>query len=72
MNDDNALTLGNEFAEVHVRLVQTRNGVRLLVESPRTGTSVELCPLELEALTRQPAEVFSAMVGGRLSLPPTS
>lgn len=68
---DNTLTLGNEFAEVHMRLVRTRNGVRLLVESPRTGTSVELCPLELEALTRQPPEIFSAMVGGRLSAPAT-
>ncbi len=55
--------IGNEFAEVRVSRVETRNGARLLVESPRSGQWVALCPLEVEALTWQNAETFSAMIG---------
>jgi hypothetical protein len=57
------IALGNEFAEIRVTKVETRNGSRLLVESPRTGQWVALCPLELEALTWQRTETFSAMIG---------
>ncbi|GAA4916228.1 hypothetical protein EV188_104467 [Actinomycetospora succinea] len=57
------IVLGNEFAEVRVRKVETRNGARLLIESPRSGQWVSLCPLELEALTWQSDDVFSAMIG---------
>jgi hypothetical protein len=57
------IELGNEFAEIRVCRVETRNGSRLLVESPRSGTWVALCPLELEALTWQGPETFSAMIG---------
>lgn len=58
-----AIVLGNEFAEVRVSRVETRNGSRLLVESPRSGQWVALCPLELEALTWQNPQTFSAMIG---------
>lgn len=57
------LTIGNEFAEVTVHRVETRNGARLLLRSARTGASISLCPLELEALTRQNTATFSAMIG---------
>lgn len=57
------LTLGNEFAEARVSLVQTRNGARLLIEATRSGQWVTLDPLELEALTWQGTATFSAMVG---------
>ncbi|QRP49469.1 hypothetical protein [Amycolatopsis sp. FDAARGOS 1241] len=57
------IRLGNEFAEIVVRRVETRNGARLLVESPKSGQWVALCPLELEALTWQNTETFSAMIG---------
>ncbi|MBA2953814.1 hypothetical protein GON03_05755 [Nocardioides sp. MAH-18] len=57
------LVVGNEFAEVRVAKVQTRNGVRLLVESPKSGQWITLDPLELEALTWQNVATFSAMVG---------
>jgi hypothetical protein len=57
------LTLGNEFSEIRVSLVRTRNGLRLLVESTRSGQWVALCPLELEALTWQNTATFSAMIG---------
>jgi hypothetical protein len=58
-----AIVVANEFAEVRVSLVQTRNGTRLLVESPKSGQWVTLCPLELEALTWQGPQTFSAMIG---------
>jgi hypothetical protein len=58
-----ALTLGNEFAEIRVCRVETRNGSRLLIEAPRSGQWVALCPLELEALTWQNPQTFSAMIG---------
>ena len=57
------LSVGNEFAEVRVVRVETRNGSRLLIESPKSGQWVALCPLELEALTWQNTATFSAMVG---------
>jgi hypothetical protein len=57
------LSVGNEFAEVRVLRVETRNGSRLLIESPKSGQWVALCPLELEALTWQNTATFSAMVG---------
>jgi hypothetical protein len=57
-----AWTLANEFAEVRVSLVHTRNGMRLRICDPRGGRAVELCPLELEALTWQSPEVFSSFL----------
>jgi hypothetical protein len=57
------LLIANEFAEIRVRRIDTRNGARLLIESPKTGQWVSLCPLELEALTWQTTATFSAMVG---------
>jgi hypothetical protein len=61
--EEPVIELGNEFAEVRVRKLHTRNGTRLVIEAPRSGRAVALCPLELEALTWQTGEVFSAMVG---------
>ena len=51
--------LANEFAEVAVRKVFTRNGVRLEIVAPKLGRGIRLCPLELEALTWQTSETFS-------------
>jgi hypothetical protein len=58
-----AIELANEFAEVRVSRVETRNGSRLLIESPKSGQWVALCPLEIEALTWQGPQTFSAMIG---------
>jgi hypothetical protein len=55
-------TLANEFAEVQVSLVHTRNGVRLRIHSRTSGRAAELCPLELESLTWQGPEVFSGFL----------
>jgi hypothetical protein len=57
------LQIANEFSEIRVRRIDTRNGSRLLIEAPRSGQWVTLCPLELEALTWQSTATFSAMVG---------
>jgi hypothetical protein len=57
------LTVANEFTEVVVRRVDTRNGSRLLISTPRTGRWISLDPLEVEALTWQNPRTLAAMVG---------
>ena len=57
------LVIANEFSEIRVSKVVTRNGARLLIESPKSGQWVSLDPLELESLTWQDTRTFSAMVG---------
>lgn len=59
---DIIIELGNEFAEVQVRKVQTRNGSRLLISSPKSGHYITLCPLELEALTWQDQNSMSRLI----------
>lgn len=56
------ITLGNEFSEVRISRIDTRNGARLLIESSKSGHWVALCPLEVEALTWQNTAVFSALI----------
>lgn len=57
------LAIANEFTEVQVRRVDTRNGSRLLISAPRSGQWISLDPLEVEALTRQNSRTLAAMVG---------
>ena len=61
--DGAEIVIANEFSEIRIAKVRTRNGSRLLIESPKSGQWIALCPLELEALTWQSTETFSAMVG---------
>ncbi|ADW21766.1 MULTISPECIES: hypothetical protein [Thermus] len=56
------MTLSNEFTTVIVEKIQTRNGERLRITSPRLGYSIDLDPLELEALTWQTVETFSRLL----------
>lgn len=56
------ITVANEFAEVVVQRVDTRNGSRLLITAPRTGRWISLDALEVEALTRQNTRTLTAMV----------
>ncbi|MGQ0370217.1 hypothetical protein [Leucobacter sp. Z1108] len=56
------LVIANEFSEIRVSHVETRNGSRLLIESPKSGQWVALDPLELEALTWQTTQTFSEMI----------
>ena len=57
-----AIRLGNEFSEVVVEPVQTRNGVRLRISVSASGHQILLCPLELEALTWQDHEFFTKLL----------
>jgi hypothetical protein len=59
---DESITIANEFTEVVVRRVDTRNGSRLLISAPRSGRSISLDALEVEALTRQNSRTLAAMV----------
>ena len=62
------LTVANEFTEVVVRRVDTRNGSRLLICAPKSGRWISLDALEVEALTRQNARTLAAMVGNASAL----
>jgi len=53
------MELSNEFAIVNVQKVETGNGVRLEIESPKLGHKIRLDPLELESLSWQEHEAFS-------------
>lgn len=56
------IRLANEFSEVVVQLVPTRNGARLRISVPASGRAILLCPLELEALTWQDHEFFARLL----------
>jgi hypothetical protein len=56
------IVIANEFVDVAVRPVLTRNGIRLEIRSPRRGTSVRLDAMVLDALTVQPPEAFSDLL----------
>ena len=56
------MDIANEFAAVTVRKMATRNGVRLRIESPRLGRSIDLDPLELESLTWQSHDLFTTFL----------
>ena len=56
------IRLANEFAEVVVERVNTRNGARLRIFVPSSGAEILLCPLELEALTWQDHDFFTGLL----------
>lgn len=58
------IVIANEFAEVLVEKVETRNGTRLRIRAPRADREILLCPLELEALTHQDHDLFSRLLAG--------
>lgn len=60
--DGAPVVIANEFVDVEVRRVHTRNGVRLEIFSPRRGTSVRLDAMVLDCLTWQPPQVFSELL----------
>jgi hypothetical protein len=59
---DPVIKIANEFTEVEVDRVQTRNGMRLRIFVPSSGRRILLCPLELEALTWQDHGLFSYLL----------
>ena len=62
MPDEPVIRLANEFGEVVVERVPTRNGARLRISVPASGREILLCPLELEALTWQDHDLFSRLL----------
>jgi hypothetical protein len=60
--DDPVIKIANEFTEVEVDRVRTRNGMRLRIFVPSSGREILLCPLELEALTWQDHGLFSHLL----------
>jgi hypothetical protein len=56
------IRLANEFAEVVVERVNTRNGARLRIFVPSSGAEILLCPLELEALTWTDHDFFTGLL----------
>ncbi len=56
------IKMANEFTEVVVDRIQTRNGMRLRILVPSSGSQILLCPLELEALTWQDHDLFSHLL----------
>ena len=60
--DEPVIELANEFTEVVVERVPTRNGARLRISVPASGREILLCPLELEALTWQDHGFFSGLL----------
>jgi hypothetical protein len=53
------IEISNEFTTVWVKKVDTRNGARLEISSPRLGYRIHLDALALESLTWQTMDTFS-------------
>lgn len=66
--DEPEMRIANEFADIRLRKVYTRNGERLEIEAPRRGYRIRLDAVELESLTWQTADTFSGFL--RASLGP--
>ena len=56
------LEITNEFAQVRVCKIWTRNGERLEIEAPKLGYRIWLDPLELECISWQTPETFSRLL----------
>ncbi|MBO4252300.1 dihydrodiol dehydrogenase [Streptomyces griseorubiginosus] len=61
-SDDPPIQISNEFADIRVRKVYTRNGERLEIQAPRRGYRILLDAVELESLTWQTPETFSGFL----------
>lgn len=59
---DGPIVIANEFNDVVIRRVRTRNGMRLEIFSPRRGTRVHLDAVALDCLSYQEPEIFTEML----------
>ncbi|MDX3240455.1 dihydrodiol dehydrogenase [Streptomyces sp. ME18-1-4] len=59
------IVIANEFADVVIRKVETRNGMRLDIWSPRRGSRVLLDAVALDCLTFQEPELISELLERR-------
>ena len=64
--DGPEITVANQFAEVRIRKVLTRNGERLEIDAFRRGFRILLDAVELESLTWQTPETFSKFLEGSI------
>ncbi|MFG2884600.1 dihydrodiol dehydrogenase [Streptomyces sp. NPDC048297] len=62
---DGPIVIANEFADVIIRKVQTRNGVRLDIWSPRRGSRVLLDAVALDCLSFQEPDFITDMLARR-------
>lgn len=60
------IRVANEFADVLVQKVMTRNGERLEIRSPKRGLHIRLDAVELESLTWQTPATFSGFLEGSI------
>lgn len=56
------IRITNEFADVVITRVRTRNGERLDIWSPRRGTRVQLDAVMLDCLSMQKSETFTELL----------
>jgi len=63
-NDGGAplIQIANEFTVVQVGYTRTGAGERLVITSPRMGFQTVLDPLQLESLTWQTPDLYSALL----------
>ncbi len=61
-SNDGPIVVANEFADVVVRRLHTRNGMRLDIWSPRRGTRILLDAVALDCLTFQEPELFTELL----------
>jgi hypothetical protein len=63
--DDGSILIANEFADVVVRRVETRNGMRLDIWSPRRGSRILLDAVALDCLSFQEPELITELLAQR-------
>ena len=60
--NDGPIVIANEFTDVVVRKVETRNGMRLDIWSPRRGSRVLLDAVALDCLSFQEPELITELL----------
>ncbi|MEH7249266.1 dihydrodiol dehydrogenase [Neobacillus niacini] len=60
--EGNEWVVANEFARIHIKKIETINGMQLEINSPRLGYKIVLDPLELESLTWQHKDLFTKLL----------
>jgi hypothetical protein len=66
-SDRGPIVISNEFVDVVVTQVRSRNGVRLDIWSPRRGSRVQLDAVVLDCLSYQTPETFTDLLAERPS-----
>jgi len=60
--NDGPIVIANEFADVVVRKVETRNGVRLEIYSPRRGACIRYDAVALDVLSYQEPQFITDLL----------